>query len=127
MPTESERLPSERAKRVRRKRPRRELSAPSARDPFDAQGRERPAFLLDFPHDPELERLLRAFESGNYALVRRDAPRLAETSDDPEVRDAAAELFRRIQPDPLIKYLLLASIALLAFLIAYVYGAHDHP
>jgi hypothetical protein len=88
---------------------------------LDADGRERPRFLLDFPPDPELQRLVAAFEAGDYATVRRDAQTLADASEDPAVRDAALELRRRIDPDPLIRYLLLLSVLLLGFLVLYVY------
>jgi len=114
--------------RVRRKRRRRHGEPPAAtRPPLDSDGRERPAFLLNFPNDPELERVIAAFEAGNYALVRSEAPALAGRTEDPDVRNAALELYRRIQPDPLIKYLLAVSIALLVFLVSYFYGSHDHP
>jgi hypothetical protein len=117
-----------RPERVRRKRRRRRAEPPpAARSPLDADGRERPAFLLSFPNDPDLERLIFAFEAGNYALVRSEAPALAQRTADPEVRNAARELYRRIQPDPLIKYLLAVSVALLVFLVIYFYGSHDHP
>jgi hypothetical protein len=88
---------------------------------LDAEGRERPRFVLSFPRDPELDRLVRAFEGGDYATVRRDATALAEKSDDAAIRDAALELRRRIDPDPLIRYLLLISVLLLGFLVLYVY------
>ena len=91
------------------------------RAPLDAQGRERPQFLLAFPEDPELERLIVAFESGDFARVRRDAPALAERARDPEIRDAALELRRRIDPDPLVRYLLIASVILLAVLVLHAY------
>jgi hypothetical protein len=96
------------------------------REPLDADGMARPRFLLDFPEDPELERLIAAFESGNYAFVREHAPRLAERAADPAVRDAARELRRRIEPDPLARYLLVASILLLVFLVTWTYLGHDH-
>jgi hypothetical protein len=128
MASESDHVPNERAARVRRKRGRRRpRPATAAREPLDAQGRERPAFLLNFPSTPELDRLIDAFEAGNFARVRAEAPRLAESTHDPDVRHAALELYRRIQPDPLIKYLLAVSIVLLVFLVSYVYGTHDHP
>ncbi len=38
-----------------------------------------PAFAKHFPDHPEIERLVNAFEEGNYALVRTDAARLIET------------------------------------------------
>jgi hypothetical protein len=114
----------------RRKRKKAKSSTKHERDDLrpelDARGRERPRFLLGFPKHPELEPLIQAFETGNYALVRRDAPALAERTDDPAVRDAAIELRRRIDPDPLYKYLLGVSVVLLAFLTAYAYLGHSH-
>lgn len=120
----SEHQPSENKKRKKRKKRRGSQSEPSpaARRPaLDADGRERPHFLLDFPDDPELEQLIAAFEAGNYAFVRERAPDVAERTQNDEVRDAALELRRRIDPDPLIKYLLLISVVLLVFLTAYAY------
>jgi hypothetical protein len=90
---------------------------------LDAQGRERPRFLLGFPQDPDLQRLARAFEAGNYALVRAEAEALAERAESRAVRDAALELRRRIEPDPLAKYLL-ALTALL--LLSLAYWAYHH-
>jgi hypothetical protein len=91
---------------------------------LNADGRERPGFLLDFPHDPELDRLVQAFEAGNYEAVRRGAPRLAETTENPVVRSAARELRKRIDPDPLMKYLLWVAIALFVFVVWYTYQNH---
>jgi hypothetical protein len=88
---------------------------------LDATGRERPRFLLGFPQHPELSRLAVAFEAGNYALVRAEAEALAERTDNPAVRDAALELRRRIDPDPLAKYLLALTAALLLFLAYFAY------
>lgn len=88
---------------------------------LDAAGRERPRFLLAFPEHPELARLSAAFEAGNYALVRVEAEALAERTEDPAVRDAAMELRRRIEPDPLTKYLLALTAALLLFLAYFAY------
>ncbi len=89
--------------------------------PLNADGRERPRFLLEFPADPELQRLVRAFEAGNYHTVREDAPKLAERTEDPIVRAAARELRRRIDPDPLLKYLLWIALALFVFVVWYTY------
>lgn len=91
--------------------------------PLDAAGRERPRFLLGFPAHPELSRLSAAFEAGNYALVREEAPALAERAESPAVRAAALELRRRIEPDPLAKYLLALTAALLLLL---AYWAYHH-
>ena len=107
------------------KKKRRKKSAKKQTLPLDARGNERPRFVLGFPDDPELQRLVRAFEQGDYKTVRDEAPALAEKSESPEVRDAAIELRRRIDPDPLIRYLLLASVVLLGFLVLYVY-THRH-
>lgn len=104
-----------------------EPAAPRARRaPLDAQGRERPAFVLDFPHDPELEALITAFERGDYARVRVEAPALAERTTDDEVRAAALELRRRIDPEPLMKYLVVIALALLGFLTLWAYGKSAH-
>lgn len=88
---------------------------------LDAAGRERPRFLLTFPQDPDLARLAAAFEAGNYQLVREQAQTLAERTEDPAVRRAALELRRRIEPDPLAKYLLALTAALLLFLAYFAY------
>jgi hypothetical protein len=88
---------------------------------LDATGRERPRFLLGFPQHPDLARLTAAFEAGNYALVRAEAGALAERTENPAVRDAALELRRRIDPDPLAKYLLALTAALLLFLAYFAY------
>ncbi|HWZ87407.1 MAG TPA: hypothetical protein VNW92_01120 [Polyangiaceae bacterium] len=100
--------------------------AQTADRPLNADGRERPGFLLEFPGDPELQRLVRAFEAGNYEAVRIDAPKLAEASEDAVVRAAARELRRRIDPDPLMKYLLWVAIALFLFVVWYTYQNHSH-
>ena len=91
------------------------------RAPLDPSGMERPTFLLDYPEDPALERLITAFERGNYALIRREAEAVAKAAEDPAVRDAALELRRRIEPDPLAKYLLLIATLLLVYLVAWAY------
>ena len=88
---------------------------------LDASGRERPRFLLGFPQQPDLMRLAAAFEAGNYALVRAEAEALAERAENPAVRDAALELRRRIDPDPLAKYLLALTAALLLSLAYFAY------
>jgi hypothetical protein len=100
--------------RVRKKPPNR----------LDADGRERPAFLLEFPNDPELRTLIDAFERGDFKTVREQASKLAETTGNGEVRAAALELRRRIEPEPLVVLLLMLAAGLLAFLIAWTYVAH---
>jgi hypothetical protein len=97
------------------------------RRPFlDANGMERPVFLLDFPEDPALEALIQAFEAGNYARVREGADLLARSHESAAVRDAALELRRRIEPDPLAKYLIAISVVLLVVLTVWAYHVESH-
>ncbi|WP_437975360.1 hypothetical protein WMF11_46550 [Sorangium sp. So ce295] len=77
------------------------------------------------PRDPEIERLEQAFERGDYALVRAEAGRLAKEAERDELRRAARALLRRIDPDPLAVVLLVAAMALLAFLALW-YWSHGH-
>ncbi|HYQ27924.1 MAG TPA: hypothetical protein VER04_11920, partial [Polyangiaceae bacterium] len=88
---------------------------------LNAEGRERPRFLLEFPSDPALQQLVRAFEAGDYQAVRKGALALVESSEDPIVRAAARELRRRIEPDPLMKYLLFVALGLFVFVVWLVY------
>src|SRR5688572_32464566 len=84
---------------------------------LNARGEERPAFVLEFPDDPELAKLVEAFEYGNYAKVRKEAPALAQGAADPLVRRAAQELLRRIEPDPRVLRLLLVAVCLFVFVV----------
>ncbi len=118
-----EAVPAERKRRKKRRKQRAEAEAPALRPELDAEGHERPRFLLSFPQDAELQPAIAAFEAGNYAAVRELTPRLLE-SESEAVRRAAAELRRRIEPDPLMKYLLLAVAVLVAALLFYAYGTH---
>ena len=88
---------------------------------LNAEGRERPRFLLEFPDHPALQQLVSAFEAGNYRAVREGAAVLVEASEDPIVRAAARELRRRVDPDPLMKYLLFVALGLFAFIVWYTY------
>src|SRR5205823_1318147 len=72
-------------------------------------------FAKGFPDDPDLLRIVQAFEAGDYRTVRDEAPRLAERTQNPAVRDAALDLRRRIDADPIQLYLLGLTLALLAF------------
>lgn len=114
------------APRRKKKRKKRAPEAPAEPEPpaLTADGRERPLFVLGFPHDPELDRLVQAFELGNYAYVREHAAKLAEQSTNDDVRAAAGELARRIEPDPLIKILLGLSVALLVAITIWAYKTH---
>lgn len=110
----------ERPKRKRKKR----RGEATRRAELDAAGMQRAAFVLDFPEDPELDVLVRAFEAGNFAFVREHAPRLAESSSNADVKAAARELSRRIEPDPLVKFLLGVAAVLFLVVVSYVYHSH---
>jgi hypothetical protein len=84
-----------------------------------------PAFARAWPQDPALAALVTAFEAGDYARVRRGAPALAKQTEDPAVRRAARELRRRLDPDPVAVYMLMAAAALLVFLAGW-YWLHPH-
>ncbi len=84
-----------------------------------------PAFALSFPKDPGLDALVAAFEAGDYARVRREAPALAKSTDRPEVRTAARELRKRLDPDPIAVYLLGTAALLLVFLAGW-FWMHPH-
>lgn len=84
-----------------------------------------PAFALGFPEDPALQALVAAFEQGDYARVRREAPALIKQTESAAVRKAARELVKRLDPDPVAVYLLAGAALLLAFLACW-YWAHPH-
>jgi len=104
-----------------------------------------PVFARHFPREPRLDRILALFEQGNYALVRKEAHALldraaeekkpgakppfrtapAEVSPSPEVRAAAQEILKRLEPDPLALYLVAIAAALLAILAGW-YWTHPH-
>ncbi|HKQ70338.1 MAG TPA: hypothetical protein VJT73_13405 [Polyangiaceae bacterium] len=82
-------------------------------------------FTRSFPPDADLERLVAAFEAGDYLTVRNEAPKLAGRTENPDVKKAALDLRRRLEPDPVQLYLLGLTFALLAFLTAWFY-LHRH-
>ena len=86
---------------------------------------ERPAFARSFPKDAALDSLVESFTRGDYARVRREAPELARSADKTEVKEAALELRRRIDPDPLALILMFLAVALLVVLASY-YWTHRH-
>ncbi|HVY48780.1 MAG TPA: hypothetical protein VHB21_22985 [Minicystis sp.] len=77
------------------------------------------------PRSPELGALEAAFDRGDYATVRRDAPKLARSTDDDAVRARARELARRIEPDPIAKWMMAGAGLLLAMLAGW-YWMHPH-
>src|SRR5262245_20879413 len=70
-------------KKKKKKKKRRAVDDTPEKPPGPAlgpEGWERPGFVLDFPKDPELDRVVRAFELGNYVFVREEAQKLAEST-----------------------------------------------
>lgn len=98
-----------------------EPRGPAAPALLDGDERERPAFLLAFPEDPELQRLVAAYERGDFKTVRQAAPELAARSQEPAVRSAALELRRRIDPSPLLLWFLGSALALFVVLAFWSY------
>jgi hypothetical protein len=88
-----------------------------------------PAFARDFPRAPELDSLVEAFARGDYARVREDAPRLADSTSDDRIRAAARTLAERTRPEPLAVVLLALTAALLVALGAFwmVHGKAPSP
>jgi len=83
----------------------------------------RPAFAAHYPADPELDALLEAFTEGDYGHIRKEAPALAQRTEDDAIRRAALDLRRRISPDPTSTYLVLIAVGLL-LLLAYYYAVY---
>ena len=122
--------PKKKKKKKKKKKRSAEASEASEEKPqgpvLGPEGWERPNFVLEFPKDEELDRVVRAFELGNYAFVREHGRKLAESATDEAVRRAAGELLRRIEPDPLVRILFLMSIGLFLFMVFYAYRSHGH-
>lgn len=102
-----------------------ETPEPPAQPVKEAAADEVPAFARAFPEDPALGKLVAAFEAGDFARVRREVPRLVQETESDEVRAAARELRRRLDPDPVAVYLLAIAAVLLVFLAGW-YGMHVH-
>lgn len=85
----------------------------------------RPLFARGFPRDGALDALVDAFERGDYAHVRTEAPKL-ETAEDEAVRAAARTLVERTKPDPLAVRLLVVTGVLLMALTAW-WIVHGKP
>ena len=86
----------------------------------------RPTFASEFPRQPALDALVEAFERGDYARVRSEAPKLQRETDDEAVRKAAGTLVERTRPDPLAVALLVVAAVLLAGMTCY-WVVQGHP
>ena len=112
--------------RLERKGQRRRTATPRPTTAEDVDLDEsRPAFARAWPNDAALDALVAAFETGDYARVRREAPTLAERTASNAVRRAARELERRLDPDPVAVYMLMVAGALLTLLAGW-YWLHPH-
>jgi hypothetical protein len=98
---------------------------PADASPDPASSPERPLFAQGWPANPELDRLLDAFERGNYAYVRREAPKVAASASDPDVKGAALDLRKRIDPAPLAGILIFVAVGLLVVLAGHYLGKHN--
>ncbi len=96
------------------------MREPSPNDTVEASvNATRARFARDFPREPEVDALVSAFESGNYALVRLEGQKLAASTKSDAVREAAHELIARTDADPLARVLIAVTGALLFFLTAW--------
>lgn len=85
----------------------------------------RPVFAKDFPPDADLDRILDLFDRGNFALAREGAQALLKRSEDDDVRSAARQILKRMEPEPAATYLIAISAVLLAILAGW-YWMHGH-
>jgi hypothetical protein len=103
-----------------------EAAAEAPTEPaVDPDEPERPLFAQGWPASPELDRLLAAFERGNYAFVRSEAPKVAASANDAAVKAAALDLRRRIDPAPLAGILVIIAMGLLVVLAGHYLGKHN--
>ena len=84
-----------------------------------------PHFSDGYPDDPALAALVASFRRGDYRTVRDGAPKLAASTDDAAVKTAALDLRARLEPEPLVLWMMAGTGLLLAFLVAWFYG-HQH-
>jgi hypothetical protein len=114
-----------RRRKRRRKAKAAEPEAPENQETAPPVDESTPAFARSYPRDEALDALVTAFEAGDYARVRREAPALAKRTESDAVRRAARDLARRLDPDPVAVYMLMAAAALLVFLAGW-YWLHPH-
>jgi hypothetical protein len=124
-----EAAPPPRKKKRKKRKPGEEASGRDARPAGEtsasAGGDDRPLFARDFPSDAELDRLVAAFEAGNYALVRSGANQLVHATKNEAVRRSARQLLTRIEPDRTAVLLLGVAVALLLF-VSWWHWTHPH-
>lgn len=85
-----------------------------------------PRFASEYPSDPELLDLARAYERGDFRGVRTEGAKLLQKSPSPEVAAAVNDLISRTAPDRL-SIAILAMTALLLTALAAYWMLHDGP
>ena len=85
-----------------------------------------PTFAQNFPPDPALDVLVKAFVDGDYATIRRDAITLIANTKSEEVRDATELLRSRVETDPMAKAMIVVTAAVLMILTLW-WIFHDEP
>jgi hypothetical protein len=123
VPAETSDAPAADAAPKKKKKKKKRADGVPKREELDAEGRERPTFVLTFPSDPALDHAVKAFELGDYASVRSEASKLLDHPNK-DVSVAAGELLRRIEPDPLVKMLLAMAVLLLLVVTVWAYRTH---
>lgn len=108
-----------------------EASKPAAQkaeklEDADKPAAERADFAKHYPEDAALQKLLAAFDRGDYFAVRRDAEGVAKATKDPAVARAARDLRQRIEPAKTASLLLLVGLALAVFVGGYFLLQHEH-
>ena len=95
-----------------------ETVATTARRPRRRRRRQldQAEFLSAFPQHPVLAQAVSAFVAGNYHDVQVICPRILSSDADEDVKDAARELLRRLQPDRLLINILWGTLLLLVIL-----------
>lgn len=114
---------------------------------MSAAGLRRPSFAAGFPRDARLDEAVKLFDRGDYKACRALATAILDNKKEPrspyrepmdgapeeaslEVRAAARELLRRMDPDPLVKVLVALAAGLLALVAGYYWThplSHDRP
>lgn len=85
-----------------------------------------PSFAGDYPDDPELRDIARAYERGDFRGVRAEGAKLLSKNPSPEVAAAARDLVSRTKPDTL-SVAIVAMTALLLLALSSYWMLHDGP
>jgi len=123
-PAEAEPAPKKKKKKKRKKADA-AVETPKSRQYPGLADDDVPAFALAYPEDATLDELVLLFEQGRYHDVRERAHKLVHATDRDDVRAAARDLLKRLDPDPLARWLIIGALVLLVFLSGW-YWTHPH-